>query len=179
LSSTIIQSQLIVSIFIFRKLSKRPTKKTKPTRTTNNLNTNITVANLGDFTENFNITLYADATVIETIGMILEGGTSLTIVFPWNTTGFAHGNYTLWAHAEPVPGETSTGDNTFVYGWVSVTIPGDVDGDGDVDPADFYIFAGNYGSSPPSNPNCDLDGDGDVGPDDFYIFSGNYGKTAV
>ena len=57
------------------------------------------------------------------------------------------------------------------------TYPGDVDGDGDVDPSDFYIFAGAYGTSPPSNPNCDLDGDGDVDPDDFCIFAGNYGKT--
>ena len=56
-------------------------------------------------------------------------------------------------------------------------LPGDIDGDGDVDPDDFYIFAGAYGTSPPSNPLCDLDGDGDVDPADFYIFSGNYGKT--
>jgi len=56
-------------------------------------------------------------------------------------------------------------------------ILGDVDGDGDVDPDDFYIFSGAYGTSPPSNPECDLDRDGDVDPDDFYIFAGNYGKS--
>jgi hypothetical protein len=52
----------------------------------------------------------------------------------------------------------------------------DIDVDGDVDPDDFYLFSGAYGSSPPSNPDCDLDRDGDVDPDDFYIFSGEYGK---
>jgi hypothetical protein len=62
-------------------------------------------------------------------------------------------------------------------GAVFRTLQGDVDGDGDVDPADFYIFAGAYGTSPPSDPRCDLDGDGDVDPADFYIFAGNYGKT--
>lgn len=52
-----------------------------------------------------------------------------------------------------------------------------MDGDGDVDSDDFYLFAGAYGSSPPSNPWCDLDGDDDVDPYDFNIISRNYGKT--
>jgi len=55
--------------------------------------------------------------------------------------------------------------------------PGDIDGDGDVDPSDFYVFAGAYGTSPPSNPECDFNGDGAVDPSDFYIFSRDYGKT--
>ena len=55
-------------------------------------------------------------------------------------------------------------------------LPGDIDSDGDVDPADFYLFAGAYGTSPPSDPRCDLDNDGDVDSADFYIFAGNYGK---
>jgi len=57
------------------------------------------------------------------------------------------------------------------------TIAGDIDGDRDVDPSDFYLFSGAYGTSPPSDPRCDLDNDGDVDPGDFYVFSGNYGKT--
>jgi len=57
------------------------------------------------------------------------------------------------------------------------TLAGDIDGDGDVDPDDFYIFSGAYGSSPPSDPRCDLDNDGDVDPDDFYTFSGAYGAS--
>ena len=65
-----------------------------------------------------------------------------------------------------------------IDGAVFVTIAGDIDGDGDVDSDDFYLFAGAYGSSPPSNPNCDIDNDGDVDSDDFYIFAGNYGKIA-
>ena len=54
---------------------------------------------------------------------------------------------------------------------------GDFDFDGDVDPDDFAVFAGAYGTSPPSNPVCDFDDDGDVDPDDFAIFAANYGKT--
>jgi len=62
-------------------------------------------------------------------------------------------------------------------GFFSNMIPGDIDCDGDVDPDDFSIFAGAYGTSPPSDPGADLDHDGDVDPDDFSIFAGNYGKS--
>jgi len=57
---------------------------------------------------------------------------------------------------------------------------GDFDGDGDVDPDDFNIFAGAYGTSvgdPAYNPEADFDNDGDVDPDDFNVFAGNYGES--
>ena len=63
-------------------------------------------------------------------------------------------------------------------GTVFVTILGDVDGDGDVDPSDLYKLSSAYGTSPPSNPWCDLDGDGDVDASDLFDLSKNYGKTA-
>jgi hypothetical protein len=65
-------------------------------------------------------------------------------------------------------------------------IPGDVDGDGDVDPFDFSEFRVAYGSKglpqvPTPDPNhnywADLDGDGDVDPFDFSTFRVNYGST--
>jgi len=59
------------------------------------------------------------------------------------------------------------------------TIPGDIDGDGDVDRYDFGIFAGAYGSSagdPNYDGRCDFDSDGDVDRYDFGIFAGNYGR---
>jgi len=66
---------------------------------------------------------------------------------------------------------------TVIDGYFSNKVGGDVDGDGDVDPDDFAMFAGAYGTTPPSNPECDLDRDGDIDPDDFAIFAGNYGKA--
>ena len=75
------------------------------------------------------------------------------------------------------PVGTADLDYVFAELILRTLLPGDFDFDGDVDPDDFYIFSGAYGTSPPSNPWCDLDGDGDVDPDDFYIFSGNYGKS--
>ncbi len=59
-------------------------------------------------------------------------------------------------------------------------IPGDVDGDGDVDYDDFIILAGAYGSSigqPAYVKEADFDDDGDVDYDDFIVLAGNYGKT--
>ena len=139
---------------------------------------NVTVENHGNLTETFYVTVYANTTVIKKqAAMTLPHGNSTTVTITWNTTGAAKGNYTITATASTVPGETDTTDNTLTDGWIIVTIPGDVDGDRDVDPDDFYLFAGAYGTSPPSNPNCDIDGDGDVDPGDFYIFAGNYGKN--
>jgi len=69
----------------------------------------------------------------------------------------------------------------YMFADLILTIAGDLDGDGDVDPDDFAAFAGAYGTKEGDlyyNADCDLDGDGDVDPDDFAIFAGNYGKTA-
>jgi hypothetical protein len=83
---------------------------------------NVTVANQGDYTETFNVTLYANTTfALQTI--TLESGASTTITFTWNTTGFAEGNYTISAYAIPVPGEVDTADNLYVDGTVQIVPP--------------------------------------------------------
>jgi len=48
-----------------------------------------------------------------------------------------------------------------------------------VDPDDFNIFSGLYGSffTSPPYPTVDIDWDGDVDPDDFNIFAGKYGQS--
>jgi hypothetical protein len=85
---------------------------------------NVTVANQGGQTETFNVTAYANATVIGLENVTLTAGSSATVTFTWDTTGFTKGNYTISAYAWPVPGETNTVDNTFVDGWVVVTSHG-------------------------------------------------------
>ncbi len=144
------------------------------------LTINVTVVNLGDVTEIVNITVYANTTAIQTIEVTLSSGNSTTITCTWNTTGFGCGDYTVWAYAEPVPGETSTADNTFIDGTITVTILGDVDGDRDVDIFDIVCIAGVYGISVPDpryDPNCDIDGDGDIDIFDAVKAGVNYGES--
>ena len=70
--------------------------------------------------------------------------------------------------------------HTTVDGYFSNTIPGDIDGDGDVDPDDVYVLAMAYGAvfpDPRYVEEADFDGDGDVDPDDVYVLAQNYGKS--
>ena len=86
------------------------------------LNINVIAANQGNYTETFDVTLYANTTVIGTQAVNnMLNGTSTVLTFTWNTGGFATGNYTISAYASPVPGETDTADNTLVDGSVLVT----------------------------------------------------------
>lgn len=145
------------------------------------LTMNLTLQNEGFFAEAFNVTVYANTSIIETKEVTLTSGNSTTITFTWNTAGFAKGNYTMSAYAEPVPGETITGDNTHIGGIVIVTIPGDVNGDRKVDASDLVDLRKAYGStfgSPTWNSNCDVNGDNKVDVLDLFLHSKNYGKTS-
>ena len=145
-----------------------------------NMRVNVTVANQGDYTETFNMTLYANTTAINQTEITLTSGTSTTITLTWNTTGIAKGNYTISAYAWPVPGETDTADNTYINGLVLVTIPGDVDGDFDVDIYDVVKITGIYGSKktdPEFNPNSDLDDDDEITIYDVVRCTSHYGDT--
>ncbi len=119
-------------------------------------------------------------TPIDIKTVTLTSGNSTFIVFTWNTAGICKGNYTITAFAQTVSGETDITDNTLVDGRVLVTIPGDVDGDRDVDIFDIVTMAGGYSSkkgSPRYDSNSDVDGDGDIDIFDIVIAAGNYNKS--
>ena len=141
---------------------------------------NVTVANQGDQTETFNVTVYANTAIIATLltNITLTSGNSTTITFTWNTTGFAKGNYTIWAYAWPVPGETDNTDNTLPDGWIVVTVIGDVNGDHIADVSDLVITVGTIPSTPTYNPemwnpNADINGDGKCDVSDLTICVGS------
>jgi len=75
------------------------------------LNVNVTVANHGSYAENFNLSLYANNTLIGTNLATLQSSGYTTVTFAWNTTGFPEYNYTLNAYAWPVPNEEDTTNN--------------------------------------------------------------------
>ena len=143
-----------------------------------NLSICVTVENQGDFEETFNLTAYANTTVIDELQVTLTFGENKTLTFTWNTTGFAYGNYTIWAYAWPVQNETDEEDNTLIGGTVLVSIAGDVNGDHLVDISDLVITVGAIPSSPTINPenwnpNTDINSDGVCDISDLVICVGN------
>jgi hypothetical protein len=141
---------------------------------------NTTIVDQGDYSETFNVTIYANQTIIATLENInLTSRNSVTITSVWNTTGFAYGNYTISAYAPPVPGEADTTNNNCTGGRTTVTVPGDVDGDLSVRLQDLVNLAKAYGSTPTDpawNPNADIDNNGKISLSDLVILAQHYGQ---
>lgn len=148
------------------------------------LEINVTAQNQGDVSETFDVEAYVLLSLIPyPVGsqqVTLDSGESEVVTIIWDTAGYEYGNYTIIGLADYVIGETDTDDNILIDGTVLVTIPGDVDGDQDVDIFDITTIANAYGTSegePGYNPNCDIDGDGDVDIFDVTIAANNYGQS--
>lgn len=144
------------------------------------MNISVTVANQGEFAKTFSITLYANTTAIETKEITLQSGASTTLVFTWNTTSYAKGNYTLWAYTWPVPGEALLENNTLTNGWVKVVIAGNIDGSGRADVGDLSQLGAAWFSTPNSpnwNPNADIDNNLRVDVSDLSITGTNWFQT--
>jgi parallel beta-helix repeat protein len=144
----------------------------------------VTAANQGDFTETFNITVYANTTSIASQNVTLSSRSSTAVPFTWNTTGFTLGNYTLSAYDWPVLGETETSNNNCTGGWAVVSMAGDLTGttpgvpDGKVDIRDIAFVAKAFGSIPGSprwNANCDVNNDGKIDIRDISIIARYFG----
>jgi hypothetical protein len=129
---------------------------------------------------NSNITLNANLTQVSTIEDInLEIQELVTVFFNWNSTDFAYGNYTISAYAWPVPGETDTADNNMTGGSVLVTIPGDVDGNGNVNVLDAIDLSNSFGKSTGQtgfNANADFDDNGIVNILDAITLANHYNQ---
>jgi hypothetical protein len=143
------------------------------------MSVDVAVANHGTVNETFLLTVYANASVIysQTISLVSSNSTTLTVAR--NATGFAKGCYTVEAVTETIPAETNVTDNTCVAGSITVTIPGDINGDGKVGLADLVSIANAMGSKadqPNWNPNADINGDGIVNQSDLIISKQNYGQ---
>jgi hypothetical protein len=146
-------------------------------------NISVTVENQGDFAEVFNVTAYANTTVIGEKTVSLASHTSTGVVFTWNATGWSKGNYTLKAEADIVSGETDTADNTYIDDWVIISMLGDITGstgypDGVCDMRDVGLVARYFGQSvPPAPPNCDVVYDGVIDMRDIGTVARHFGET--
>jgi parallel beta-helix repeat protein len=124
------------------------------------MNISVTVVNIGINTENFNVTAYANTTIIETKNITLTSRNSTTLIFTWNTSSLDKGNYTIKIAADILQGESDAADNIQFGGFVNVTIPGDVTGDIWVDMLDIDTLVDNFLVAPPAwNPYCDVNND--------------------
>jgi hypothetical protein len=147
-----------------------------------NLSIGVTVKDYGVYSETFNVTAYANATLVGTQTVTLASAEKADLLFTSSTASMTKGKYTINATASPVPGETNTTDNTLVDGQLTVAIPGDINGDGNVDIYDAILLAAAYGSTPGTpnwNPNADINGDGIVDIYDAIILAANFGQTSV
>ena len=139
------------------------------------------ILNYGTYDESFPVVAYANTSSAVTQNITLTKETYTIVALTWNTSSFAYGNYTMSVYSEPVQGETKTEDNMYVYGWVTIAIPGDIKGDGVVDIYDAILLSGTYNAKPGNsnwNPNADINSDSIVDIYDAIILAGNYGKTA-
>jgi hypothetical protein len=145
-----------------------------------NMSISIMTFNYGNHTENINITIYANTTIIGEINNIeLSSGNFTIVQYTWNTTGFAKGNYTIWAYAWPVPGEIDTADNSLTDGWAVITIIGDINGDFKVDIKDLVLVIKHFASYPIHplwNPDADVNSDGKVDIKDLVLVIKHFGE---
>jgi len=150
------------------------------------VNLTITVENQGDSAATFNVTTCADLNAVFLGDEIIIGsqrdtlssGNSTTVTFTWNTSGVVKGSYTISAKAIILPGETYTIGNTQIDGTVTVTFPGDVNGDYKVRVDDILDIALAFGSDYPDisyKPNLDINGDGKIRIDDVLTATVNFG----
>jgi hypothetical protein len=83
------------------------------------VNVTVVVQNNGNFTETFDVTAYANATIIQTQTVFdLALDSQATLIFTWDTTGASLGDYTIKGEASVVPGETYAANNVKVNGAV-------------------------------------------------------------
>lgn len=122
---------------------------------------NVTVKNNGDESETFNVTLYADTTIIGTqkVNNLNPSG-NVTLLFQWDTTSLTpcH-NWTIKAEA-PLPNDNNPQDNTFVDGYVKIIRKGDLNADGKVNILDIVLASIAYNSKPGDenwNPYADIE----------------------
>jgi parallel beta-helix repeat protein len=87
-----------------------------------NVNVTVVVANNGNYTESFRVTLYCNETnVIGNQTIFNQGANSKeSLIFSWNTTGLGAKIFVIRAEASAVTADINQSNNIFIYGEVIV-----------------------------------------------------------
>lgn len=144
---------------------------------------NVTMVNNGWESESPRISLYGylgtNVTLIQTISTNVAYMGTRTVSFAWNTAGWAMGSYLVRAVASNVTGQSNPSDTTITPGAnVTITIPGDVNGDRAVNILDLVGVALAFGTrlgGPGYNPNMDLIQDGVINILDLVYVAQRFG----
>jgi parallel beta-helix repeat protein len=141
----------------------------------------VRIINYGSNRHVSNVTLYANNTIIGQETITVEGRGFSALTFLWNTSTFSLGVYRVRALVSPFEGDMNMTNNQYILGsWVTLTIPGDVNGDGYVGPESLNTLLVSYGApfSPdrPYNPNCDIDDSGYIGPENLNTLLVYFGQ---
>ena len=130
----------------------------------------------GYFNNTYTIQLKAGNTVVAqnlgTVSPPLGGSADAVVVYTSPASGPTIG--------QPIrirfTGDTQANfDNVRLDDGAPVACPGDINGDGFTNAADFTILAGNFGSAVPAGTAGDLNNDGIVNAADFVILAGDFG----
>ena len=146
------------------------------------VNITVTVENKGNLTESFTVMLlYNNELIMNVTVTDLPPQGFQTISVIWNTSGFPPCyNATLNAYVVPVPYETNLEDNTFTDGIISITLIGDVNGDGIINIYD-VIQAGNafgtYLGEPEYDERADINHDGTIDIYDLILIGLHFGES--
>jgi hypothetical protein len=141
------------------------------------MNVTVVVANQGSMIEEINVTVHLNGDILGSMLGFVESGYSAIFNFAWNTSSFSKGNYTISANVNVIPGETDIADNTLVGSTVAVTIPGDYNGDFQVNELDADLIRTSWQQlSPPAPTNLDMNDDGIINIRDASMIGVNWQK---
>jgi hypothetical protein len=133
---------------------------------------NVTVKNQDTSTKVFNVTLYANTTIIDTKQVTLSGQATTTLTFTWSTTGWEKGHYIISATADKP-------DNIRIDGTIKVGIPGDINTDDYTGIDDIFEIATHFGKQPGDpgrDAKYDINDDDYVGIDDIFTAASHFGE---
>ena len=146
-------------------------------------NVSVDVKNEGTVSATFDVTAFYNGSSMGTQTVTsLAPGVNTTLTFTWNTAGVPYGNYTISAFATKLTYEVDTGDNSETApDTVTLTIPGDVNGDKIVDVFDILKIK-YHRSGPPPGPggydrNVDINDDGFIDVFDILIAKAHLGEA--